>query len=477
MHCVTRFAPSPTGFLHLGNARTALINFLYTKQQKGTFLLRIDDTDTTRCQIKFLRSIFQDLSWLELHWDKVFNQLEKKDRYQSVLNALKKEGVIYPCYETKEELENKRINQMQMGMPPMYNREALLLTQNQIKQFEQLGRLPHYRLLLDHSTTISWKDLIKGDIKFAGKDLNDPVVFREDGAITYLLSSVIDDVDMNVTDIIRGEDHVSNTAIQIQLFKALNAKIPNFGHLSLLQTSEGKISKREGGGELMVMRKDFHPMAINSLMMRLGTSQPVEIYDNMQDLVQNFDISTYSRAQTRYNENELRRTNAKLLRSMQYESVQTLPIITTDIQEDIPYRANNVISELQCAKTVSNFSSSQAFPNLTQELWNKIRENVQGIAEIDLWCKILKEDPVLDKDDLDITYLALAAKTLPQIIDENTASIWMTKLAELTNKKSKDLFLPIRLALTGLHHGPTISDLLLVLKRETVIKRLTQIAP
>jgi glutamyl-tRNA synthetase len=473
MSCVTRFAPSPTGFLHLGNARTALINFLYTKQRNGKFFLRIDDTDVARCQIKFLRSIFEDLSWLEIHWNETFSQLEKKDRYKSVLEDLKKSGAVYPCYETKEELENKRINQIKNSKPPIYNREALVLTPSQIAQFEQSGRVPHYRFLLDTKCTTSWRDLVKGNVKFEGKDLSDPVIFREDGAITYLLSSVVDDIDANVTDIIRGEDHVSNTAIQIQLFKALKATVPNFGHLSLLQTSEGKISKRAGGMDLQAMRKDFHPMAINSLMMLLGTSKSVEVYNNMQDLIQNFDITTYSKAQTRYHEDELRILNAKLIRSLDYESVQKCTISDQNDESDVPYCSENVAKELQFSKT--NTGHFKTFPHLTKELWNKIRNNVQSIAEIEMWCRIFQEDPVLDKDTVEDQYLQTAAKTLPQIIDSNSASVWMNQLEEITGKKGRALFLPIRLALTGLTQGPTISDVLLVLTRDTVIKRLTQV--
>jgi glutamyl-tRNA synthetase len=472
MQCITRFAPSPTGFLHIGNARTALINFLYAKQRDGVFTLRIDDTDASRCQMKFLLSILDDLSWLNLHWDKSFNQLSRKDRYKSVAEDLKKSGRIYPCYETKEELENKRSTQIQKGKPPIYDREALSLTQSQIEQLNKSGKVPYYRFLLNKDTTVKWKDLIKGDLKFEGRSLSDPVVLREDGTITYLLSSVIDDVDENITDIIRGEDHVSNTAIQIQLFEALKAGVPNFGHLSLLHSPQGKISKRSGGEELHSMRQYLHPMAINSFMTFLGTSHPIEAHQNIADLIKIFDITTYSKAQTHYHEEELYRINAKLIKSMQYSSIQKLKLNTVQSHDsEEPYSKHVASLALKAWKQPVDIQSSCSFPGLSENLWEKIKYNIHDVSEIDLWCKIVKEEP--KKDALDNQYLELAANTLPATINEDTTKIWLQRLSELTQKKGKELFLPIRLALTGLNEGPHLSDLLLVLGRDAVIKRLT----
>lgn len=478
MTCITRFAPSPTGFLHIGNARTALINFLYAKQRNGKFILRIDDTDIARCQIKFLLAIFQDLSWLQCNWNQIFNQLEKKERHKNVLDDLIAEGLVYPCYETREELEENRAKQIKSSKPPIYDRASLRLTQKQIGQFQKEGRVPHYRFLINSAHTSEWQDLIRGKLIFENKSLSDPVVLREDGTITYLLSSVIDDIDSDITDIIRGEDHISNTAIQLQFFAALKAKIPNFGHLSLLHTPNGKISKREGGEEIRALRRDFLAFAVNSFMTFLGTSKPIQIYKTMEELVTNFDITTYSKSQTCYHEDELAKINAKAIRSLDYESIKSLMFnrdthLNENCEAYTPQSALHAIESLSETNLEKDYDKSdEMMETLTSSLWSKIKFNVNNLSDVRLWCQIVTKDPINENKALDANYLMLAADSLPLEINENTASVWIEKLQALTQKKGKELFLPIRLALTGYTHGPTLSDLLLVLDRKTVINRL-----
>ena len=262
---ITRFAPSPTGFLHVGNSRTALINWLYARKNHGKFILRIDDTDLTRSTEEYKNAIIRDLKWLGLEWDESFNQNSRLDYYKKAKKILLESGRLYACYETQEELAIKRKLQLSRGLPPIYDRASLKLTKEQIDNYEQSGRKPHYRFLIQDSE-IKWQDMVKGVISYQGSNLSDPIIIRADGTMTYMLCSTIDDIDYEISHIIRGEDHVSNTAIQIQMFEAFGAEIPLFGHLSLVKTKDDKISKREGGFEISALRdkENLEAMAINS---------------------------------------------------------------------------------------------------------------------------------------------------------------------------------------------------------------------
>ena len=250
MSVITRFAPSPTGLLHIGNVRTALINWLYTKKNNGKFILRIDDTDEDRSKQEYIDAIFKDCEWLGLSFDITFKQSERKNRYKQVIDQLISDGRLYPCYETPEELELSRKMQLASSKPPIYNRAALKLTSQQISEYQKLGRKPCYRFLMNKNN-IAWQDLVKGHISFHGDNISDPIILKENGNITYLLCSVIDDIDYNISTIIRGEDHVVNTAVQIQMIEALKGNIPSFGHLSLIKSQDSKISKRTGGFDII----------------------------------------------------------------------------------------------------------------------------------------------------------------------------------------------------------------------------------
>ena len=316
-----RFAPSPTGFLHAGNVRTALINFLFARKTGGEFILRIDDTDVERSKQEYIDAINQDMAWLGLKYDTTFKQSERFARYEEVKNKLIADGKLYPCYETGEELETKRKFQMKRGAPPIYDRAALKLTDDEKKKLEAEGKKPHYRFKLD-PTDIEWDDLIRGPQKFNGANLSDPILFREDGSLIYMLCTVVDDGDYNITHIVRGEDHVTNTAIQIQIAQALGFNIPQFAHMALLKAKDGELSKRKGGFEISALReKGVEPQAILSLLGKIGTSDPVD-YKTTEELIAEFDFKKFGRALAIYNPEDLDRLNHKVVAHLDYAAVK-----------------------------------------------------------------------------------------------------------------------------------------------------------
>lgn len=431
----TRFAPSPTGYIHIGNARTALICYLYAKKMDGEFLLRIDDTDLERSEEKYVEAIKEDLEWLGLKWDKTFRQSERLERYEEIKQQLIKSGRVYACYETATELDIKRKMQLSRGLPPIYDRAALKTTEKDKVKFETEGRKPHYRFLLNDEP-MSWHDEVRGDLRFESKNISDPIIIRENGAYTYMLPSTIDDIDMNITHIVRGEDHVTNTAIQIQMFKALGASIPGFTHLSLIQSKEAKISKREGGFEIRSLKeKGIEAMAINSFLSRIGTSDPVEARNSLREIIDHFDIKKFSRSPANYDIEELLRVNQKLLHIMPFSLVK---------------------SRLQ---------------DIDETFWNTIRPNLTTLKEAQEWHRICKEtlSPLID----DGNFLKQTSELLPQgEWGTHTWDEWMNKVKETTGRKGKDLFMPIRKALTGQEHGPELKNLLPLIGKEKVKQRL-----
>lgn len=439
---ITRFAPSPTGKLHIGNVRTALINWLYTKKHGGEFILRMDDTDLARSKEEYKNAIIEDLKWLGLTWDKSFNQLSKLKKYDQVKNELIAKGRLYPCYETPEELEIKRKLQLSRGLPPIYDRAALKLSKQQIEQYEAQGRKPHYRFLIEEAE-ICWDDMIKGEIKYHGTKLSDPIIIRADESMTYMLCSTIDDIEYEITHVIRGEDHVSNTAIQIQMFEAMEAAPPVFGHLSLVKSKDEKISKREGGFEISALRnvKNIEPMAINSFLGFIGSSNPIVACKTMQELIDKFDISSYSKSPTTYMPEELELLNHKLVITYEY----------SDILEYL--KANNL-------------------NNIAEKFWLAIRPNISKLSEINDWWQIYHNPEKVS--NLDQELLDIAAQHLPQQITDTTWKEWTKEIATNSGKKGKDLFMPLRLALTGKSSGPELKNLLPLLSREEIIARLKQ---
>lgn len=437
-----RFAPSPTGFLHVGNARTAIICWLFARQQKGEFLLRIDDTDRVRSKDEYEQAIEDGLTWLGINWDEKSNQKDRLARYDEVIAQLKKDGRLYPCYETPEELGLKRKSQLSRGLPPTYDRAALSLTPAQISQYETDGRKAHWRFKLNHEP-IEWHDLIRGDVSFHGKDMSDPVVLREDGTPLYHLCSVIDDIDFNITHVVRGEDHVSNTATHVQMFEAIADTVPEFAHLPLIADAEGgKLSKRLGSLSVKAVQEEefLEPMAVVSLMARLGTSEPIEAFATPEALIESFDFSKFSRGTPKLDMNELLRLNAKILHETDFNAVK----------DRLP-------------------------EGVDENFWIAIRPNIERVCDVQDWWKLVHENitPIIEDQE----FIHAAADLLPPAPwDETTFRTWTAAVKDSTGRKGKELFMPLRQALTGMDHGPELPILLPLLGPETVKSRLLKAA-
>jgi glutamyl-tRNA synthetase len=441
---ITRFAPSPTGKLHVGNTRTALINFLYAKKHGGKFILRIDDTDLVRSTNEFKDAIVSDLKWLKLNWDDTFAQSSRMAEYEVGKEKLIKLGRLYPCFETAEELDIKRKLQLSAGKPPIYDRAALSLTDAQKAEYVNKGRKCHYRFLVKDES-IEWNDMVKGSVHYEGRHISDPIVIREDGTMTYMLCSTIDDMDYNISHIIRGEDHVSNTAIQKQMFEALGGIPPEFGHLSLVKSLEDKISKRTGGFDIESLRESegLEAMAINSFFATIGTANPVMSYIEMEGLLANFDIHSFSKSPTTYMPDELLRLNHKMVVHMNYDEV---------------------LAHLNLIGAA----------HISKDFWNGVRANLNTVNDVLDWWKICHEKPKTN-ESLDKDFLQNAAKLLPQgKIEDDSWSVWTKAISEATGLKGKNLFLPLRLALTGMEHGPEMGKLLPLIGYEEVLERLSR---
>ncbi|MCC4232209.1 glutamate--tRNA ligase [Sphingobium soli] len=440
MTVITRFAPSPTGNLHVGNIRAALHNWLWARKSGGTFLLRLDDTDLERSRAEYADAIRADLQWLGLHWDGVEKQSDRFALYEARFEALKASGHVYPAYETSQELDLRRKILLGRGLPPVYDRAALALTPEQIAASEAEGRAPHWRFKLDHDQPIVWTDLIRGEQRFDPKLLSDPVIRRADGSWLYMLPSVIDDIDMGVTHVLRGEDHVSNTATQIQMFAALGAPLPHFAHEALLTGSEGKLSKRLGSlGVAHFREMGLEPIAIAALLARLGSSQPIEPFADMQPLIESFDFAHFGRAPARFDEGELAALNQKIVHQFSYAAV-----------------ADRLPDGMDAAA------------------WDAIRPNLETVAGAADWWRIVTgpiDAPEVEEGDRD--FLATAHRILTDAPFD--ADIWRTLTGALKNetgRKGKTLFLPLRRALTGLDHGPDMAQLLPLIGRDQALTRL-----
>jgi glutamyl-tRNA synthetase len=437
----TRFAPSPTGRLHVGNIRTALHNWLLAKKHGGRFLLRIDDTDTARSREQHVDAIRADLKWLGLHPDGEERQSARFAIYEAAFARLVAAGRVYRCYETAQELDLKRKVQLGRGLPPIYDRSALALTEADHAEKTAAGVAPHWRFMLDHDTPIEWLDGIRGPQHFDAHQMSDPVVRRADGSWLYMLPSAIDDVEMGVTDVLRGEDHVSNTATQVQMFLALGAQPPRFAHEALLTGAEGKLSKRLGSLGVEDLRASgIEPEALIALLSRLGTSDPVDGTLDADALAASFDLSRFGRAPARFDEAELERVNAGVVHRLPFE------------------RVANALPE-----------------GMGSAAWEAIRPNLARVNEAAEWWRVITgpvAPPEVDAETRD--YLAQAAQvaaTLDWATDPWSALT--TALKEATGRKGKDLFLPLRRALTGMDHGPDMKALLPLIARDEAVRRLT----
>lgn len=440
-----RFAPSPTGYLHIGNARAALINYLFAKKNNGLFILRQDDTDLERSEQRYADAVIEDLTWLGLKHADFFKQSDRFDRYNEIVQTLKDSGRLYPCYETPEELDYKRKMLLSKRKPPVYDREGLRLTKEQIQAYEDDGRRPHWRFKLNPGK-IEWDDLIRGPVSFDTADISDPVLIRADGSFLYTITSVIDDFDYKITHIVRGEDHVTNTATQVQLLAAINNDQPfpiQFAHTTLLMDSDGQpLSKRIGSLSLRGLReKGINPMAINSQLARLGTSLPIEPKLKLEDLVEEFDFKYFSRTAPKFNEADLKLLNHKLFHKMPYEQVK------------------EHIEKLGCLK-------------IKEAEWGLLHDNIENLDDLKLWENILYGDltPNTLQDD---TYIKLCFDALPQeTITDNTWVEWTKKVKELSGRKGRALFMPLRQALTGMDHGPEMKKVIVLMGYDQVCTRL-----
>jgi glutamyl-tRNA synthetase len=433
-----RFAPSPTGLLHVGNARLALINWLFARHSGGTFLLRLDDTDVERSRPEYAEAIEEDLRWLGLDWDEFARQSDRLDLYAAAVEKLKAAGCLYPCYETPDELSLKRKLQQSQGRPPVYDRAARALSDDDRARLEAEGRRPHWRFLLD-DVEVEWVDIARGTVHFEPGHMSDPVLIREDGHPLYTLSSVVDDGELGITHVIRGEDHVANTAVQLQLFRALGFDTPAFAHLPLLLGEDGRpLSKRLESLSLKALReKGIEARALCGYLAHLGTSLAATGEETVAALAAGFDIAGFGRAAPRFERPELDHLTARVLHHLSFDEV----------------------------------SDRLGIDGADEAFWHAVRPNLTKLSDAAEWWRILHGDvtPVVE----DTEFCARAADLLPpEPWDETTFKTWTDAVKEATGTRGKALFMPLRLALTGTDHGPELRVLLPMLDRERARARL-----
>ncbi|MBA8838631.1 glutamate--tRNA ligase [Ochrobactrum sp. RH2CCR150] len=455
MTVTVRFAPSPTGYIHIGNTRTALSNWLFAKKNGGRFILRYDDTDVERSRVEYAEAIAVDLDWLGVKPDRVEYQSKRFDVYARAVEKLKAAGLLYACYETADELERRRKLRLARRLPPVYGREALKITDAEKAAFEAEGRKPHWRFLLPNfesdpfatqRTEVHWDDLVRGPQVVDLASMSDPVLVREDGTYLYTLPSVVDDIDLGVSHIIRGDDHVTNTGVQIAIFRALGAEPPVFGHHNLLTTTTGEgLSKRTGALSVGSLRENgYEPMAVASLAILIGTSENVAAAPTMDALAERFDLASISKSSAKFDPAELDTLNRALLHEMSF-------------------------ADAKPRLTALGIDSEKAEP-----FWLAVRGNLDRFGDVQHWWQIvtgdLPEAPELSDEDREF---ARAAFTLLPAgpWDQQTWKIWTDAVKSETGRKGKGLFMPLRLALTGQAHGPELADLLVLMGPEKVQSR------
>lgn len=450
-----RFAPSPTGYIHIGNARTALFNWLFAAKHGGRFVQRFDDTDMDRSKQEFADAILYDLHWLGIFPDATEYQSRRIASYNAAVETLMKAGRLYPCYETVEELDLRRKIRRTRGLPPVYGREALKLTQDEVAQLKQDGRRPHWRFLLPNfasdpmepvRTDVTWSDLIRGEETVDLASVSDPVVLREDGTYLYTFASVVDDIEMDITHLIRGDDHVTNAGVQTALFRALGAEPPAFAHHNLLVDAAGEgLSKRSGALSISSLRESgMEPMAVASLAVLVGTSENVALHRSLNDLARDFDLGQSSKSAAKFDPADLHGLNRGVLRDMSYDEARDR-LVAFGIAGDTAER-----------------------------FWLAVRGNLDRLSDAASWWRILREGPeqAPEFSKADREFVRKALDLLPEEPwDGATWKIWTDQVKERTKRKGKQLFMPLRLALTGLASGPELADLLPLLGREGTLAR------
>ena len=440
MNVIVRAAPSPTGRLHVGNIRNALFNWMFAHEAGGKFMLRLDDTDIARSTEEFAQGIIEDLKWLGLNYDIFARQSQRIASYKAAAEKLKAAGRLYPAYETEEELERKRRIQRARGLPPVYDRAALKLSELERAHLEGEGRRPHWRFRLDNRHVV-FRDLIRGEVDIDTASQSDPILVREDGSFLYTLPSIVDDIEFSISHVIRGEDHVANTGTQIEIFEALGAAPPQFAHFALLVDAEGgKLSKRFESLSVKSLRDDgIEPMALLSLLARLGTSDPIEPMTDIAKLAEGFSLDKIGRAPARFDPAELEALNARILHQTPFDRVAE-----------------------RLAKL--GVGGGEAF-------WFAVRPNIEKLEDAGRWWQILHGP--FEGAMVDPPFTARAAELLPpEPWSDATWGVWTKALQAETGRKGKDLFAPLRMALTGLPHGPDMKSLLPLIPRERALRLL-----
>ncbi len=441
-----RFAPSPTGKIHIGNARSAILNWIFCKQNNGEFLLRIDDTDENRSSQEFEDRIKSDLKWLGLNWDYTFNQSSRLEIYNKKIKILKNNKRLYPCFETEEELALKKKSLLSSGKPPIYDRSSLKLSEDEVYEKIKSGKKPHWRFKLDVDE-INWKDLIKGNVTFESKNLSDPVLIREDGTLLYHLPSVIDDIEENITHIIRGEDHISNTAYHIQIFKALGSVIPTFAHYPFLTDDQGKgFSKRMGSLSIENFKNEgFENITLLNYFLFIGSSNNIEPINDLNEIINKFNIRNLSKSSVKFSKESLISLNQSTIKLFSFN--------------DIKDKLNNLKDNLH-----------------KEFFWRFVKNNITYIHEIGTWEKLITTVNSYKDLNLDKNFLDIAADELPNDpYDDKTWDAWTTNIKNKTGLQGKDLFMPLRLILTGKSHGPELKYLMPLFDKKGILQKLGKI--
>jgi glutamyl-tRNA synthetase len=441
MSIKVRFAPSPTGFIHLGNARMASLNYFLSTKLGGEYILRIDDTDFGRVKPEYIDGLREDLKWLGINWVQEFSQSNRLDIYNSFLQKLIGEGRVYECFESAEELEYKKKLQLAKGKPPIYDRAMLSLSQAQKAEYLKEGRKPYYRLKMEYKE-IKWVDMIKGEISFRGENISDPVLVREDGSFLYILTSVIDDIEKNITHIIRGEDHIVNTAVQIQMFEYLKAPLPSFAHLPLITNNQGEgFSKRDGALSIRGLRVEgMQPMALHNYLFALGMGEQNKIYESIEEIAKDFDMSKYNGSAAKFDEAKLLKLNLHFLQKLSFEEIKNLTLKYLNL-------------------------------NIEENFWNLIKFNIEKFNDIQNWYNICYNEITTLSNSLKEIML----NTIPQedFVD-TTWSKWLEAIKANTSLVGKDLFKSIRLNLSGREDGPELKHLICIIGKDLLKKRLAK---
>ena len=441
MSVKVRFAPSPTGLLHVGNIRIAILNYLFAKNQNGKFVLRIDDTDKERSTIESENLILEDLKWLGIQWDEFYKQSNHFPKYREAMEYLKSIGRIYPCYETKEELSLKRKIQTSKGVPPVYDRAALKLSDQERSKLEDSGIQKYWRFKLNENENIEWNDLVHGKISIPLNSISDPIIVKPDGSYVYTFASVVDDVNIGITHIIRGDDHVTNTAVQIDIFKALSGNNPEFAHVPLLSSIDGQdVSKRTSSSLSMINLRNagMEPQAIINVLASLGTSDNVNPEDSSEDLIRKFSFSKMSLSSPKFNVRDVELLTRKIVSEKTFDEIK--PKISENIAE-----------------------------NISKEFWETIKGNIDTLKEVDFWYDIFYKDIPNCVEELDQNYLNQMLENLTPSVDFDE---WISQLKKISGRKGRDLFHPIRMVLTNQNTGPELRKIFTILGYEKIKNRI-----